>query len=273
MQRARGRPPSRRRPQPISELTQRAEDPDRDLAAVGDQNLRERHGRILSQQVTLPPISSRSRAPLSVPVVVVLCTSGTSRATTTGRRRVFIAAMTTDWLRRADRAARGDTSSLGTLLDPDRRQAARALGAHHAHRPGASSPPGWSSAIVAREFLITGCASPRSSAASCIAARDLGKLKTWSQAIAAAARAASRRQAPGRDTRRRGGRCSSPLVLTWVSGLDYARVAPLSSASAPSRRSPSAAARQRLRAPAGSGERQRARQGSRDARRARSAPA
>src|SRR5436853_149979 len=57
-----------------------------------------------------------------------------------------------------------------------------------------------------------------------IRARDLGKLKTWSQAVAAAIGGLAA-----------GGAWSDSiawwallvaLVLTWVSGLDYARVAP-----------------------------------------------
>jgi len=57
-----------------------------------------------------------------------------------------------------------------------------------------------------------------------IGARDLGKLKTWSQAIAA-----------GLGGLAAGGAISTDVawvallvavILTWVSGLDYARVAP-----------------------------------------------
>ena len=57
-----------------------------------------------------------------------------------------------------------------------------------------------------------------------IAARDLGKLKTWSQAIAAAAGGLAAAGAFG--TRWAWWALLVALVLTWVSGLDYARSAP-----------------------------------------------
>ena len=85
--------------------------------------------------------------------------------------------------------------------------------------------PGWMvAAIVARELLISGLRLAAIERGVVIAARDLGKLKTWAQAIAAAV----------------GGFAAAglwgeafawwallvALVLTWVSALDYARVAP-----------------------------------------------
>ena len=62
-------------------------------------------------------------------------------------------------------------------------------------------------AIVVREVLITGLRQAAIERGIVIAARDLGKLKTWAQAIAAGS-AASRPPAPG-ATASRGGRCSS----------------------------------------------------------------
>jgi phosphatidylglycerophosphate synthase len=57
-----------------------------------------------------------------------------------------------------------------------------------------------------------------------MAARDLGKLKTWSQAVAAAlggfAAAGLWSDAIGWWA------LLVALTLTWVSGLDYARIAP-----------------------------------------------
>ena len=85
--------------------------------------------------------------------------------------------------------------------------------------------PAWMvAAIVARELLVSGLRLAALERGVVIRARDLGKLKTWSQAIAAAV----------------GGLAAAgtwsdslawwallvALVLTWVSGLDYARVAP-----------------------------------------------
>jgi phosphatidylglycerophosphate synthase len=55
-------------------------------------------------------------------------------------------------------------------------------------------------------------------------ARDLGKLKTWSQATAAAIGGFA---AAGAWSERAGWwALLVALVLTWLSGLDYARVAP-----------------------------------------------
>jgi CDP-diacylglycerol---glycerol-3-phosphate 3-phosphatidyltransferase len=79
-------------------------------------------------------------------------------------------------------------------------------------------------AIVARELLISGLRLAAIERGIVMAARDLGKLKTWSQAVAAALGGFAA-----------GGLWSDSigwwallvaLVLTWVSGLDYARIAP-----------------------------------------------
>jgi phosphatidylglycerophosphate synthase len=57
-----------------------------------------------------------------------------------------------------------------------------------------------------------------------IAARDLGKLKTWAQAIAAALGGFA--AAGAWDDTVAWWALLVALVLTWVSGLDYARAAP-----------------------------------------------
>src|SRR5207342_2234974 len=84
---------------------------------------------------------------------------------------------------------------------------------------------GWMvAAIVARELLISGLRLAAVERGVVIPARDLGKLKTWSQAVAAVA----------------GGLAAAgawsdyiawwllliSVVLTWISGFDYARSAP-----------------------------------------------
>jgi CDP-diacylglycerol--glycerol-3-phosphate 3-phosphatidyltransferase len=79
-------------------------------------------------------------------------------------------------------------------------------------------------AIVVREVLITGLRQAAIERGIVIAARDLGKLKTWSQAIAAglggfAAAGAWRDDIAWWSL-------LVAVVLTWVSGLDYARSAP-----------------------------------------------
>ena len=157
-----------------------------------------------------------------VPVVVVLFTwhfSGHAYWATA----IFIAAMATDqldgWLARRQ----GRSTALGTLLDPiaDKILVLAALivlideGAFR----------GWMvAAIVAREFLVTGLRLAALERGVVMHARDLGKLKTWAQATAAAIGGFSA-----------AGVWSSSVAwwallvavaLTWVSGLDYARVAP-----------------------------------------------
>jgi CDP-diacylglycerol--glycerol-3-phosphate 3-phosphatidyltransferase len=78
--------------------------------------------------------------------------------------------------------------------------------------------------IVAREFLISGLRLAALERGVVIAARDLGKLKTWSQAIAAGVGGFA--AAGAWPDRAAWWALLVSLVLTWVSGLDYARVAP-----------------------------------------------
>lgn len=136
---------------------------------------------------------------------------------------VFCVAMATDWFdgRLARRAGR--TSPFGSLLDPvaDKLLVLATLVVlldQHVFRA-------WMvAAIVARELLVSGLRLAAIERGVVIAARDLGKLKTWSQAIAA-----------GIGGLTAAGVWSNTvalwalgiaLALTWISGLDYARVAP-----------------------------------------------
>jgi CDP-diacylglycerol---glycerol-3-phosphate 3-phosphatidyltransferase len=136
---------------------------------------------------------------------------------------VFVVAMSTDWFdgRIARRAGR--TSQFGSLLDPvaDKLLVLATLVVlldQHVF-------PAWMvAAIVARELLISGLRLAALERGVVIAARDLGKLKTWSQAVAA-----------GVGGLAAGGAWSHSvswwfllvaLALTWISGLDYARSAP-----------------------------------------------
>jgi phosphatidylglycerophosphate synthase len=85
--------------------------------------------------------------------------------------------------------------------------------------------PGWMvAAIVARESLVSGLRLAAHERGVVMHARDLGKLKTWSQATAAAV---GRFAAAGAWVDRVAwwALLVSP-VLTWLSGFDYARVAP-----------------------------------------------
>ena len=85
--------------------------------------------------------------------------------------------------------------------------------------------PGWMvAAIVARELLISGLRLAAIERGVVIAARDLGKLKTWAQAIAAGLGGFAAAGAWSKDIA--WWALLVALVLTWVSGLDYARVAP-----------------------------------------------
>src|SRR5207237_4902440 len=85
--------------------------------------------------------------------------------------------------------------------------------------------PGWMiAAIVVREFLVSGLRLAALERGVVLHARDLSKLKTWAQATAAAlggfaAAGAWRDDVAWWAT-------VVALVLTWISGLDYARVAP-----------------------------------------------
>jgi CDP-diacylglycerol--glycerol-3-phosphate 3-phosphatidyltransferase len=79
-------------------------------------------------------------------------------------------------------------------------------------------------AIVAREFLVSGLRLAAIERGIVIAARDLGKLKTWAQAIAVAVGGMAAAGAWSSDVA--WWVLLVAVVLTWISGLDYARVAP-----------------------------------------------
>ena len=135
---------------------------------------------------------------------------------------VFAVAMATDWLdgRLARRAGR--TSALGTLLDPI---ADKILVLAVLIVLIEDVFPAWMvAAIVAREFLVSGLRLAALERGIVLHARDLGKLKTWSQAIAAAAGGFA--AAGAWDDAVAWWLLLVALVLTWVSGLDYARGAP-----------------------------------------------
>jgi CDP-diacylglycerol--glycerol-3-phosphate 3-phosphatidyltransferase len=85
--------------------------------------------------------------------------------------------------------------------------------------------PAWmDAAIVARELLISGLRQAALERGVVISARDLGKLKTWAQAIAAAVGGFA---AAGAWSDSIAWWCLVvALALTWISGLDYARSAP-----------------------------------------------
>jgi CDP-diacylglycerol--glycerol-3-phosphate 3-phosphatidyltransferase len=136
---------------------------------------------------------------------------------------VFVAAMTTDWLDGRIARSRGYASPLGGLLDPiaDKILVLSAL----IVLIDKGVFPGWMvAAIVAREFLVTGLRLAALERGVVLHARDLGKLKTWSQAVAAALGGFAAAGAWGDGVA--WWALLVALVLTWISGLDYARVAP-----------------------------------------------
>jgi CDP-diacylglycerol---glycerol-3-phosphate 3-phosphatidyltransferase len=136
---------------------------------------------------------------------------------------VFIAAMTTDWFDGRIARRRGRSSPLGSLLDPvaDKLLVLSVL----IVLIDQDVFPGWMvAAIVAREFLVSGLRLAALERGVVMHARDLGKLKTWSQATAAAIGGFA--AAGAWSTSVAWWALLVALVLTWVSGLDYARVAP-----------------------------------------------
>jgi CDP-diacylglycerol--glycerol-3-phosphate 3-phosphatidyltransferase len=136
---------------------------------------------------------------------------------------LFAVAMATDWLDGRLARRSGRTSALGSLLDPvaDKVLVMSVL----IVLVGRDAFPGWMvAAIVAREFLVSGLRLAALERGTVLKARDLGKLKTWSQAVAAGVGGLT--AAGAFDDAVAWWTLLVALVLTWVSGLDYARLAP-----------------------------------------------
>src|SRR2546425_3105616 len=207
---------------PDPELPQGSEDADRDLTAVGNEDFAEDgHGPRILSFMSLPDSLTVARA-ASVPFVVVLYAwnfNGHDYWATA----LFAAAMATDWFDGRIARSRGHSSPLGSLLDPaaDKILVLAVLIMLVDQRV----VPGWMVAlIVVREFLVTALRLAALERGVVLQARDLGKLKTWSQAVAAAiggfaAAGAWRHEIAWWAL-------LVAVVLTWISGLDYARVAP-----------------------------------------------
>jgi len=169
----------------------------------------------LADQLTL------ARA-LSVPVVILLYVwsfPGHDYWATA----VFVAAMSTDWFDGRIARSSGRTSPLGSLLDPvaDKVLVIAVL----IVLLGEHVFSAWMVAlIVVREFLVSGLRLAAVERGVVLHARDLGKLKTWSQAVAAAIGGFAAAGAWSTDIA--WWALLVALLLTWISGLDYARVAP-----------------------------------------------
>jgi CDP-diacylglycerol--glycerol-3-phosphate 3-phosphatidyltransferase len=136
---------------------------------------------------------------------------------------LYIAAMATDqvdgWLARRQ----GRTSPLGSLLDPiaDKELVLATM----IVLVDLNIFPGWMiAAIVARELLVSGLRLAAVERGVVISARDLGKAKTWAQAAATGLGGFA--AAGAWDQSIAWWAMLVAVVLTWVSGLDYARVAP-----------------------------------------------
>jgi CDP-diacylglycerol---glycerol-3-phosphate 3-phosphatidyltransferase len=136
---------------------------------------------------------------------------------------IFCVAMTTDWFDGRLARRHGRTSPLGTLLDPIADKVLVLAALVMLVEQGVA--PGWMvAAIVVREVLITGLRQAAIERGVVLAARDIGKLKTWAQAVAAAV--AGFAAAGAWSDRVAWWALLVAVVLTWVSGLDYARSAP-----------------------------------------------
>ena len=136
---------------------------------------------------------------------------------------VFVVAMATDqidgWLARRS----GTSSALGKLLDPvaDKVLVLAAL----VMLVGTGVAPAWMIAlIIVREVLVMGLRLAAVERGVVLGARDLGRVKTWAQAIAATV--AGLAAAGAWSDRLAWWALFGALIATWVSGLDYARVAP-----------------------------------------------
>ena len=171
--------------------------------------------------MSLPDYLTVGRA-LSVPFVVLLFVWNFDDHALWATA-LFVVAMATDWFDGRIARRRGRTSPLGSLLDPiaDKLLVLSVL----IVLVGEGVFPGWMvAAIVAREFLVSGLRQAAIERGVVVEARDLGKLKTWSQAIAAGVGGLALAGVWSTDAA--WWALLVALVLTWVSGLDYARVAP-----------------------------------------------
>jgi CDP-diacylglycerol--glycerol-3-phosphate 3-phosphatidyltransferase len=180
-----------------------------------------RIGRVFSKTVSLPDQLTVARV-AAVPVVVLLFAWNFPNHAYWATA-VFVVAMATDqidgWLARRS----GTSSALGTLLDPvaDKVLVLAAL----VMLIGEGVAPAWMIAlIVVREILVSGLRLAAVERGVVLAARDLGRAKTWAQALAAAI--AGLAAAGAWSDTVAWWAILVALVATWVSGLDYARVAP-----------------------------------------------
>ena len=137
---------------------------------------------------------------------------------------LFVAAMATDWFDGRIARRRGHTSPLGSLLDPVADKMLVLAVLIVLDRPGRRSRLDGRRDRRPRVPRLRPAARGARARRRASQARDLGKLKTWSQAVAAAVGGFAAAGAWCDDVA--WWALLVALVLTWVSGLDYARVAP-----------------------------------------------
>jgi CDP-diacylglycerol--glycerol-3-phosphate 3-phosphatidyltransferase len=158
----------------------------------------------------------------AVPIVVVLYAWNFSNHDYWATA-VFCLAMTTDWFDGRLARKHGYSSTVGSLLDPIADKVLVLAALVMLIEQGVI--PAWMvAAIVVREVLITGLRQAAIERGVVLAARDLGKLKTWAQAVAAAV--AGFAAAGAWTDQAAWWTLLVAVILTWVSGLDYARSAP-----------------------------------------------
>jgi CDP-diacylglycerol---glycerol-3-phosphate 3-phosphatidyltransferase len=136
---------------------------------------------------------------------------------------LFGVAMATDWVDGRVARRTGRSSALGSLLDPiaDKLLVLTVM----IVLVGREVFPAWMvAAIVARELLISGLRLAALERGVVLQARELGRLKTWTQAVAAGLGGLAAAGAFDDSIAVWG--LGVALALTWISGLDYARLAP-----------------------------------------------
>ena len=135
---------------------------------------------------------------------------------------VFAVAMATDWLDGWLARRSGQSSDLGRLLDPiaDKILVLAAL----IMLVGRVLPAWMVAAIVVRQFLVSALRLAALERGVVVSARDLGKIKTTAQAVAVAVGGLAAGGAIRDDAAWVA--CLVAVLLTWISGLDYARLAP-----------------------------------------------
>jgi CDP-diacylglycerol---glycerol-3-phosphate 3-phosphatidyltransferase len=136
---------------------------------------------------------------------------------------LFAVAMATDWVDGWLARRSGSSSAMGSLLDPVADKILVLAVLIVLVDQGVFA--GWMvAAIVAREFLVSGLRLAALERGVVLGARDLGKLKTWTQSVAAILGGFA--AGGSLDDSVAWWALVVALVVTWVSGLDYARLAP-----------------------------------------------